>query len=95
MENLHCFLMGISALNNLQKDDSKDLNVIDQDRFTDWLVALVTGEDTNGLLHKVAEITAAVTYNRTPGISVNHFSREGQTMQVVSYQVFLDNPKEK
>lgn len=29
MENLHCFLMGISALNNLQKDDSNDLNVID------------------------------------------------------------------
>lgn len=95
MENLHCFLMGISALNNLQKDDSNDLNVIDQDHFTDWLVALGTGADTNGLLHKVAEITAAVTYNGTPGIPVNHFFSEGQTLQVIPYQVFLENHKEK
>lgn len=95
MENLHCFLMGISALNNLQKDDSNYLNVIDQDHFTGWLVALGTGADTNGLLRKVAEITAAITYNGTPGISVNHFSCEGQMMQVVSYQVFLDKHKEK
>lgn len=95
MENLHCFLMGISALNNLQKDYSNDLSVIDQDHFTDWLVALGIGADTNGLLHKVAEITAAITYNGTPGISVNHFSHEGQTLQIILYQVFLDKNPEK
>lgn len=95
MENPHCFLMGISTLNNLQKDDSNGLNVIDQDHLTDWLVALGTGADTNGLLHKVAEITAAITYNGTPGISVNHFSHEGQTLEIILYQVSLDKREEK
>lgn len=87
--------MGISALNNLQKDESNDLNIIDQDHFTDWLVALGTGADTNGLLHKVAKTTAAVTYNRTSEILLNHFSCEGEIMQVIAYQVFLDKHKKK
>lgn len=44
---------------------------------------------------KMAEITAAITYNGTPGISVNHSSHEGQTLQVILYQVSLDKHQEK